>query len=433
MKVTIHRGSKEVGGNCVEIQSGETRVILDIGMPLFDKDRQPLNTFRLGQQSAEELRTQGILPNVPGLFDLAPSPNAILLSHAHLDHTGLLGHSSPEIPVWASPGTSKMMLAGSLFAGQVGLPRERFREIKPEQQVQIGCFRVTGYSVDHSIYGCLAYMMEAEDKRILYTGDLRSHGRKPGMQKRLVEICEANRVDALLMEGTHFGFPDGNPASEYELEAEITKLMGMSQGLVLASFSPQHIDRLVAFIRAAKETGRTFVVDVYTAFIMYLLKNELSLPQPAASGAVRVYVPKSLQDSAHRTGRYAQIERFRNAEITLSEIRKRPEQFLMMFRASMLDDFEGNFPHQTSCLYSRWQGYLDQPDWKTARQKLTEVNGIIHEVHTSGHILSRDIASLVQAINPRTLVPIHTFEPEHFRSLTANVTVLQDGEPWTVP
>ncbi len=80
-----------------------------------------------------------------------------------------------------------MMLAGGLFAGQVELPRNRFREIEPERPVTIGDFTVTGYSVDHSIYGCLAFLIEAKGRRILYTGDLRSHGRKPGMGKRLIE------------------------------------------------------------------------------------------------------------------------------------------------------------------------------------------------------------------------------------------------------
>ncbi|MEZ6088252.1 MAG: hypothetical protein R3C05_09560 [Pirellulaceae bacterium] len=46
----------------------------------------------------------------------------------------------------------------------------RFREIKPEAPITIGSFTVTGYSVDHSIYGCLAFLIEAEGRRILYTG-----------------------------------------------------------------------------------------------------------------------------------------------------------------------------------------------------------------------------------------------------------------------
>lgn len=430
MEITVHRGSQEVGGNCIEVRSGETRIILDIGMPLFDEDRQALDTFSLRRKSTEDLKTEGILPNVAGLFDsVATPPEAILLSHAHQDHTGLLSQAQDSMPIYASSGTSKMMLAGSLFAGQVELPRERFREIKPDQPVSIGNFTVTGYAVDHSIYGCLAFLIEAEGKRLLYTGDLRSHGRKPGMGKRLIEDLKYKPLNAMLMEGTHFGFADGNLATEYELEDEITELVSNCDSLVLASFSPQHVDRLVAFIRAAKKTGRTFVADVYTAFIMHLLQNEIPLPQPEQNGLVRVYVPQMLKQSQHRKGRAKQIERFRDAEIEMETIERHPEKYLMVFRASMLKDFDSEFPPGTSCHYSRWHGYLDQQDWKMAKQKLEGVNGELHEVHTSGHMLSADIVSFVKAVNPMTIIPVHTFEPKQFEDHFNNVIQLQDGEP----
>ncbi|MCA8990320.1 MAG: MBL fold metallo-hydrolase, partial [Planctomycetaceae bacterium] len=169
-------------------------------MPLFGDDRQPLETFSLRRRSTTELQELGILPQVSGLFGEGTPPAAILLSHAHLDHTGLLNHSADSIPVYASRGTSKMMLAGSLFAAQVGLPQERFREVKPEEPIAVGNFTITGYPVDHSIYGGLAFLIEADGKRLLYTGDLRSHGRKPGMERRLIEVCQQQPIDALLME-----------------------------------------------------------------------------------------------------------------------------------------------------------------------------------------------------------------------------------------
>ncbi|MFC1793847.1 hypothetical protein ACFL3Q_09705 [Planctomycetota bacterium] len=34
MKLTIHRGANEIGGSCVEVTAGNTRILLDFGMPL---------------------------------------------------------------------------------------------------------------------------------------------------------------------------------------------------------------------------------------------------------------------------------------------------------------------------------------------------------------------------------------------------------------
>src|SRR4051812_12373995 len=116
MQITIHRGTHEIGGNCIEIVSGLSRLILDVGMPLFKSDRKPHDTGVLKKKSKQELLDSGILPKVPGLFIDGPRPDAILLSHAHEDHTGLLRHSAGDIPIYASQGTSRMMKAGEKFA-----------------------------------------------------------------------------------------------------------------------------------------------------------------------------------------------------------------------------------------------------------------------------------------------------------------------------
>ena len=43
MKLTIYRGTKEIGGSCVEITTGTTRLVIDLGLPLVDIHRKPYN------------------------------------------------------------------------------------------------------------------------------------------------------------------------------------------------------------------------------------------------------------------------------------------------------------------------------------------------------------------------------------------------------
>ena len=101
----------------------------------------------------------------------------------------------------------------------------------------------------------------------------------------------------------------------------------------------------------------------------------------------------------------------------------------MLFRPSMLEsDFKGILPDGSRCLYSRWSGYLDQPDWQPVKEALARTNGDLIEAHTSGHIHYGDIVDLVSQVKAKIVIPIHTFEPEKFQTFSPNVKILADGE-----
>ncbi len=429
MQLTIHRGTREIGGNCVEIATDSTRIIVDVGMPLFAADRKPFDDRVLQGKSVDELLEAKILPNVPGLFSEGPTPDAILLSHAHMDHTGFLGHTRPEIPVHATTGTSKMMAAGGIFARQVEIPRERHRKLVPGKTTRIGDLQVTTFAVDHSVYGSSAFLVEGDGKAILYSGDIRLHGRKTGMAKTMLTALRDKTVDVLLMEGTLLGSSRPKGVNEYELEKEIAKHVSTTDGLVLASFSPMHVDRLVGFIKASQRTHRTFVADVYTAYVLHLIKRETKTPPPVAGQGIRVFYPEYFL-SSYKRKRIQKIHgMFQADRITLDEILGDPAKHLMVFRASMLgSDFSGGLPPGSRCLYSRWEGYLDQPDWRTAKKQIEAGGGDLIHVHTSGHAFVEDIQKLVNEISPKKTVPMHTFDPDALRNLFDNAVTIEDGE-----
>lgn len=219
MRRIVHRGTREIGGTCIEVAAGATRLILDVGLPLVDANRDPFDSLRALRSTREQLIADGTIRPITGLFtDDGPPPAGLLLSHAHLDHVGLLHHTRPEIPICATRGTSKMMLAGSVFANRPSLDRTRHREVRSGVPVRVGDFVVTPFAVDHSTFGCLAYLSEAGGKAVLDSGDLRRHGRKPGMIRTRTQRVAPRNVDVLLMAGTHLG-GDGDPGlSEFDLE-----------------------------------------------------------------------------------------------------------------------------------------------------------------------------------------------------------------------
>lgn len=399
--------------------------MIDVGLPLVNADREPFDQKLIRGKSIEELVAEGTAPNVTGLFTEGPNPDAILLSHSHLDHAGLLHLTKPEIPIYASKGTSQMMLAGAVFSRQQGLDRERHREVKSGEKFTVGDFTITPFPVDHSSYGAFAFLVEADGQSLLYSGDLRMHGRKPGMAKELIADVGPRKIDVLLMEGTHFGSERTQGRNEYQLEEELVEHIKAALALVLASFSPIDVDRLVSYYKAVRRAGRTFVVDAYAAFVLYLISRDAGVPKPTREFGIRVLFNKAFRNRNHQS----MEDRFVADQITLDEILAEPNQYAMVFRPSMTElDFDGQLPEQSRCLYSYWKGYLTNPDWVALQQQLSDVNGDFIPAHTSGHIYVQDIIDFVNAVGPQTVIPIHTFEPEVYKQHFPNVRVLQDGE-----
>ena len=110
MKLTIHRGAKEIGGSCVEIQSKQARIIIDLGMPLVNELNDPFDSKSIEDKETPELIQSHVLPDVRGLYAGGEkSVDAIFISHPHQDHYGLLRYINPEIPIFMTRGTKALI------------------------------------------------------------------------------------------------------------------------------------------------------------------------------------------------------------------------------------------------------------------------------------------------------------------------------------
>lgn len=417
MRVTVHRGSRQIGGTCIEIATGNTRLILDAGLPL-DSD-----------QAAAK-----VPPRVAGLFDReGPPVDALLLSHSHADHSGLIAASRAAVPVWLSVGTSKMIMAGGLFARQPTVPRHRQMILRPGQPVDIGPFRVTAYPVDHSVYDAMAFLIEADGRRVLYTGDLRFHGRKAGMARQLTRIAQAAPLDALVIEGTRLGgrASEAN-LSEQDLETQLVADMRAAPGVVLAMYSPLNVDRFVTYFRAARRAKRTFVIDPYQAFVLHLIGKQVRLPQLGTTPDLRVMVPTrfSTSGAARRLGHTDWAKELRKGAISAEEINHHPERFVVLFRQSMQDGLFGNkLPTKVTCIFSYWPGYLKEPRMHALSEAIKAAGGHLLPRHASGHAHPDDLRNFVEKVRPRLLVPVHTTSPETWANWWPGTQIAKDGEP----
>ncbi|NLL45700.1 MAG: MBL fold metallo-hydrolase, partial [Clostridiales bacterium] len=108
MQITIYRGTKEIGGTLVELKSGGSRILIDAGYPLF-LNGMPIED-EVSTYPYNKLLELGVLPNIKGLYAWdSPEFDAVIISHAHIDHYGLLRYVNPAIPVYLSGGTRKII------------------------------------------------------------------------------------------------------------------------------------------------------------------------------------------------------------------------------------------------------------------------------------------------------------------------------------
>ena len=104
---------------------------------------------------------------------------------------------------------------------------EKMDDLIPEQIVNVGDIKVIPYFVSHSAYDAYMFLIEANGKKVLHTGDFRGHGY---LSKGLLPTIEKlilprGGVDFLITEGTMLSRLGERVMSENELQREAGEIM----------------------------------------------------------------------------------------------------------------------------------------------------------------------------------------------------------------
>ena len=425
MFAVIHRGSHEIGGVLIELSTRNSRLLLDAGYPLF-LNGYPIDD-KVSKLPPDELLQLGVLPSIEGLYAWdEPSFDGIIISHAHIDHYGLLKYVHSDIPVYLSAGTKTLIDVSQTFKIVQPYPVNA-RIFKMYASFSVGDITVKPYLMDHSAFDSAAFEILAEGKTILYSGDFRGHGRKAVCLDIFIKRAQ-KQADVLFTEGTMVSRgTDEVTVTENELELAAIDEIKKQTGIVLFQSSGQNIDRIVSFYRAALQCGKTFVVDVYTANVLHelhALGNKI--PYPSYNN-LKVFFPCLLTEKIFNEIGAQYVKRFSAYRISREQLKKQQNDIIMLVRPSMKKDLEKCHFSNGLFIYSMWQGYRDSEYQQSFENRLGERGIRKTFMHTSGHAKISDICRLINGLNPKKIIPIHTMQPEAFFDYSNKVELQRDG------
>jgi ribonuclease J len=397
MKIIIHRGADEIGGSCIELAHKAGSILLDLGAPLNDE-------------------AEAVIPPTVDMGGI----RAVIVSHSHHDHVGLVDSLPESIPVYIGAGAERIMRAAALWISN-SVKLSNAAVYLPYKPFQVAGFTVTPYPVDHSAFDSYALLIEAGGKKVFYTGDFRSSGYASYKTKSLLKNPPKD-VDALLMEGTTVGSDTHGNAPEESLTDRICNAVRADTGLVFLAASSQNIDRLVTAIKAANKLKRTLVIDNYAYSV--LKATEIKSITGALS-RVKVFIHrrqklKIIKDKLFDE-RPPSRQRVYEDDLIAGE-----KKYILLYRFAHTETFrEAEFKNPL-LIYSMWSGYFDRDE---AIKKFISDKGFRYEhIHTSGHADVKTLQRLAKAVKPKMIIPVHTEKPEAYMGLFDNVKITKDIE-----
>jgi ribonuclease J len=491
--LTFYGGVDEIGGNKFLIEDKGTKVFLDFGMQmgkvnqLYSEFTQPRILNGMG-----DLFEFNLLPKLHGLYrkDYAKHMHfdddhknetdfdAVLLTHAHVDHGAYIHYLRPEIPIYCSESTKLIMQGlqgtgsreeyitfkenfkiyensrGTLSRARSETTRESVERniqiVQPYKKFNIDSIEVEALPVDHSIPGVYAYIIHTSKGTIGYTADLRFHGRRKADTEKFVQQCATSDIDLLLCEGTRA--KSSSSITEYDVEKNVADMVNKTKNLVVVTYPIRDLDRLLSFYLAAKETGRKLAIDVKQAYLLQLFdKSETmhgeypSLDDPV----ITIYNPQKswglIDEDIDYWSKKQILADYRGWErdfidrdnsVDYRDIQNNQKDFMFYcsdFRLQELIDVRPK--ENSSYVRSSTEPFNDemQLDHDKVRRWLVHF-GLLQKdenwevSHVSGHADAEDIQYVAKETNSKQLIPIHTENEDMFHKWHDNVTTVNlDG------
>jgi len=463
VEIRIYGGIGEIGGNKIVVSSNDGKaIILDFG-----KSFSPGNAFfqhpYMPPSLPEDYFKTGLLPPTEGPeWRLADRETlGLIISHAHLDHWGYLPLVHSDTKIWMGSASYDIIKAyRDLRSDLKRLDEFQVRTFRTGDQLSLGEFTILPIHVDHSIPGAYGFIVECCGRKLVYTGDIRMHGPKAEMTMEFIDKASSEDIDLLIMEATKVA-PENDPESslvrilenriwyrwgkeppkrvhfevktEEEVREKMLYVLERSSSLALVEISTADVDRLRTAFNVARSLGREPILDERTAFLSHRLGRSgiKGLPQVGSyrvwrrrrgKGGIEVKYgvrePKAIKEFL------LGIEDKMGPESVVwgdarAEILKEPESYVVITNNAtrFLYEIPLGIKPPITFIMSRSEPFSEESALSLDRLlnwlMMYDVRRY-YRIHVSGHLSPEQIGEVIEAINPRKVMPIHTEHPDLF-------------------
>ena len=241
-------GLDAIGKNMTAFECDGDMILDDAGLMFPDDDHPGIDL---------------ILPDYTYVLENAEKLKGIIITHGHEDHTGslpyLLKDLGTTVPIYGTKLTLGL-IEGKLAEHRI--KNAKLIEIKPGDQIRLGCFLVDFFAVNHSIPGAVGVFLQSPAGNVLHTGDFKLDQTPiDGVHTDFGALAEFSKkgVDLMLSDSTNATNPNFTH-SEAEVGKALSQIIAQAKGRVIIASFASHIHRMQQICDAAVAAGRKVVV-----------------------------------------------------------------------------------------------------------------------------------------------------------------------------
>ncbi len=242
--VKFHGGCHQIGMSCVEINTKNSKILLDCGMNPSDNTVPQINTNNL---------------------------DGVVISHAHLDHCGAVPYFNFKAPIYATTPSIDLMyilwrdiakLSKTYPEENIQKAMENIKPVNYNENIKITKdITMKPYDAGH-ILGSASIYLDINGKKLLYTGDINE------IETRTLKPADTNidEIDTLIIEATYGAPTDIKPSRkslERQLIDEISATINKGGKVIIPVFSVGRSQEIIAILHNYMKSNSLKKVPIY--------------------------------------------------------------------------------------------------------------------------------------------------------------------------